>query len=63
MVTGKRMAAVLIFEACVIPAQADTSDREIQKEQHWIPGLRCAPPGMTGVFGSSKCHSCLNGNS
>ena len=47
----------------VIPAQADTSDREIQKEQHWIPGLRCAPPGMTGVFGLSKCHSCLNGNS
>jgi len=47
----------------VIPAQADTSDREIQKEQHWIPGLRYAAPGMTEVFGLSKCHSCLNCNS
>jgi hypothetical protein len=56
------MAAVLIFEPYVIPAQADTSDREIQK-QHWIPGLRCAPPGMTGVFGLSKFHYCLNRNS
>ena len=62
MVTGKRMAAVLIFEPYVIPAQADTSDREIQK-QHWIPGLRCAAPGMTGFFGLSKCRSCLNCNS
>jgi hypothetical protein len=52
MVTGKRMAAVLISEP-----------REIQKEQHWIPGLRCAAPGMTGGFGLSKCHSCLNRNS
>jgi hypothetical protein len=42
----------------VIPAQA-----AIQKEQHWIPGLRCAAPGMTEVFGLSKCHSCLNCNS
>jgi hypothetical protein len=47
----------------VIPAQADTSDREIQKERHWIPGLRCATPGMTGVFGLSKCRSRLNRNS
>ncbi len=35
----------------VIPAQAG-----IQKNQRWIPGLRCAPPGMTRFFGLGKCH-------